>query len=82
MMLLNLKSTRHLLTTPNMQAENTKEPWSSRENSPTGSLTGWGAHLRAQPRHLMEEHIRLDYSGVHLFLASVSLEGGKILHWS
>lgn len=26
MMLLNLKSTRHLLTTPNMQAESTKDP--------------------------------------------------------
>lgn len=68
MMPLNLKSTRHLLTSPHMQPKSTEETWSLWEDSPTGSRAGSGAYLWAQPWYLMGKHIRLDCSRVHPFL--------------
>lgn len=50
MMPLNLKSTRHLLTTPHMQARDTEDTLASQEGRPTGSHTGWGTPLWAQTR--------------------------------
>lgn len=61
MMPLNLKSTRHLLTAPHMQAKCTEEPLVLQERRshrprqpPLGPASG----------RLLGEHVRLDCSGV------------------